>query len=387
LLRVASPGKFATFRPASQVALEKLAGFVFVWCLRRRGDPAPYQPPSPATTLSIPSTQFPAMSQPSNKRILSGIQPSGVLHLGNYFGMMKPAIRWQDEGDAFYFIADYHALTTIQDAEKLREYSRGVALDFLACGLDPEKVTLFRQSDVPVVTELTWILMTVTPFGLLERGHSFKDKTARGIEASAGLFNYPALMAADILLYDSDVVPVGKDQKQHLEMTRDIAQRVNNRFDTEIFKLPDASIEENTATVPGTDGQKMSKSYGNTIEIFLPQKKMRKSIMKLKTDSTPVEEPKDPEGSLIIDLYKLVATPEEVEAMTADFRKGGNGYGHYKQELFEKIWEHFEPMRERREKILAEKNYVDDVLEAGANRAREVAGEIMDRVRTAVGLR
>ncbi len=320
------------------------------------------------------------------KRILSGIQPSGVLHLGNYFGMMKPAIAWQERGQAFYFIANYHALTSLHDADKMREYSEGVALDFLACGLDPERTVLFRQSDVPEVAELTWILLTGTPMGLLERAHSYKDKTARGIMPSAGLFTYPVLMAADILIYDSDVVPVGKDQKQHLEMTRDIAAKMNERYGREIFKLPEASIETATATVPGTDGQKMSKSYGNTIEIFLPEKKMRKAIMKLKTDSTPVEDPKEPDGSIIIDLYKLVATEEEVEAMKADFRKGGSGYGHYKQQLFEKLWEHFEPMRRRREEILAQPGYVDDVLEAGAKKARAVAREVLDRARSATGL-
>ncbi len=319
-------------------------------------------------------------------RILSGIQPSGVLHLGNYFGMMRPSIAWQERGEAFYFIADYHAMTSLHDPELLREYSQRSALDFLACGLDPQKVCLFRQSDVPQVTELMWFLMTATGMGLLERAHSYKDKTAKGIEASAGLFTYPVLMAADILLYDSDIVPVGKDQKQHLEMTRDIAARMNTRYETEIFKLPEPSIEESTATVPGTDGQKMSKSYGNTVEIFLDEKQFRKAIMKLKTDSTPVEEPKDPEGSIIIDLYKLVATAEEVKEMEASFRAGGQGYGVYKQQLFEKLFAHFEPMRARREEILDEPDYVEDVLRTGAKKARSIASKVLTRVRQATGL-
>lgn len=321
----------------------------------------------------------------SAKRILSGIQPSGTLHLGNYFGMMRPAIKWQDEGDAFYFIADYHALTSLHDAAALRENIRSVAVDFLACGLDPAKACFFRQSDVPEVTELMWLLMTLTPMGLLERGHSYKDKTSRGISANAGLFTYPVLMAADILLYDSDVVPVGKDQKQHLEMTRDIAIKVNETYG-KVFKLPEPSIEETTATVPGTDGQKMSKSYHNTIDIFLPEKPLRKLVMSLKTDSTPVEEPKETKESIILQLYSLVAAPEQVQAMEASFRAGGTGYGEYKKQLFEAIWSYFAPMRERREAILAEPAFVDKVLAQGAERAREVARGVLDRTRKAVGL-
>src|SRR5438046_2685640 len=224
-------------------------------------------------------------------RILSGIQPSGVLHIGNYFGMMRPAIKLQKEGETFYFIADYHALTSVRNPEALRENSRRVALDFLACGLDPERAALFRQSDVPQVTELAWILATVTPKGLLERAHSYKDKVARGLSASAGLFNYPVLMAADILIYDSDLVPVGKDQKQHLEMTRDMATKFNETFG-DVFKLPEPHIQSTTETVPGVDGQKMSKSYGNTIDIFGAEKETRKRIMSMVTDSTPVEAPK-----------------------------------------------------------------------------------------------
>jgi tryptophanyl-tRNA synthetase len=227
-------------------------------------------------------------------RILSGIQPSGALHIGNYFGMMRPAIALQAEGEALYFIADYHALTTVRDPETLRANSQRVAVDFLACGLDPERATLFRHSDVPQVTELAWILSTVAPMGLLERAHSYKDKLARGVAPTVGLFNYPVLMAADILIYDSDVVPVGKDQKQHVEMTRDLAVKINETFG-QVFKLPEPRINLQTQVVPGLDGQKMSKSYGNNIDIFGDEKETRKRVMSIVTDSTPVEAPKDPE--------------------------------------------------------------------------------------------
>src|SRR5881398_96596 len=259
-------------------------------------------------------------------RILSGIQPSGVLHIGNYFGMMRPAIELQKEGETFYFVADYHALTSLHDAQALRENSRRVALDFLACGLDPERSALFRQSDVPQVAELAWILSTVTPMGLLERAHSYKDKTARGMAASAGLFTYPVLMAADILIYDSDVVPVGKDQKQHIEITRDIAVKTNETFG-EIFKLPEPRIQAATETVPGLDGQKMSKSYGNTIDIFGDEKEMRKRVMSIVTDSAAVDAPKDPAQSTIFKLYSLLASKDEIADMRERFLKGGAGYG------------------------------------------------------------
>ncbi len=286
-------------------------------------------------------------------RILSGIQPSGVLHIGNYFGMMRPAIALQAEGEAFYFIADYHALTSLRDPKTLRENSRRVALDFLACGLDPERAALFLQSDVPQVTELAWILSTVTPVSRLELAHSYKDKVARGVAANAGLFTYPVLMAADILIYDSDVVPVGKDQKQHVEITRDIATRMNEAFG-EVFKLPEPRIQTATETVPGLDGQKMSKSYGNTIDIFGEEKETRKRIMSIVTDSTPVESPKNPDGSTIVQLFSLFATEAETNAMKEAFRKGGTGYGDFKKQLAERLWEYFEPMRQRRAEILAE---------------------------------
>jgi tryptophanyl-tRNA synthetase len=325
-------------------------------------------------------------------RILSGIQPTGILHIGNYFGMMRPAIALQESeaNETFYFIADYHALTTITDAETLRANSRQVALDFLACGLDVERGTLFRQSDVPQVAELTWILSTVTPKALLERGHSYKDKVARGLPASAGLFSYPVLMAADILIYDSDLVPVGKDQKQHLEMTRDIAVKFNETFgsepDGQIFKLPEPQIQAATETVPGSDGQKMSKSYGNTIDIFGEEKQTRKRVMSIVTDSSPVEAPKDPTNSTIVQLYSLFATNEETETMREAFRKGGTGYGEFKKQLFAKLWEYFEPMRKRRAEILKDPGYIDAVLKRGAERANAEADKVMERVRSAVGL-
>ena len=324
-------------------------------------------------------------------RILSGIQPSGVLHIGNYFGMMRPAIALQAEGEAFYFIADYHALTSVRDPKALRENIRRVALDFLACGLDPERAALFRQSDVPQVTELAWILSTIAPMGLLERSHSYKDKLARGMPPSVGLFSYPVLMAADILIYDSDVVPVGKDQKQHIEITRDLAVKINETFgqsepDGRIFKLPKPRIQAATEVVPGIDGQKMSKSYGNNIDIFGDEKEMRKRVMSIVTDSTPVEAPKDASRSTIFQLYSLVASKSEIADMREKFQKGGTGYGDFKKELFEKLWEYFTPMRKRREEILADKSYIDNVLARGAERANQIANQVMERVRQAVGL-
>jgi tryptophanyl-tRNA synthetase len=319
-------------------------------------------------------------------RILSGIQPSGLLHIGNYFGMMKPAIALQDEGEALYFIADYHALTSVRDPDVLRENVRRVAVDFLAAGLDPERAALFKQSDVPQVTELTWILSTVAPKGLLERAHSYKDKLARGLAPMVGLFSYPVLMAADILIYDSDIVPVGKDQKQHIEITRDLAAKMNEQFG-QIFKLPEARINPDTQVVPGLDGQKMSKSYGNNIDIFGDEKETRKRVMSIVTDSTPVEAPKDPAKSTTFQLYSLFASKDEIARMRERFETGGTGYGDFKKELFEKLWEYFSPMRKRREEILADKLYIDNVLLRGAKRANEVADDVMTRVRAAVGLR
>lgn len=318
-------------------------------------------------------------------RILSGIQPSGSLHVGNYFGMIQPAIALQAEGEAFYFIANYHALTSLRNPEALRQNSRQVAVDFLACGFEPERGALFLQSDVPSVTELAWILATLAPMGLLERAHSYKDKLARGMSASAGLFTYPVLMAADILIYDSDIVPVGKDQKQHIEITRDLAVKMNEQYGS-VFKLPEARIKETTETVPGIDGQKMSKSYGNTIDIFGDEKETRKRVMSIVSDSKPIEAPKEPLMSTIFQLYSLVASEDEIEQMRGKFLQGGTGYGDFKKQLFEKLWVYFEPMRKRREEILRDPAYVDNVLARGAERANQEADKVMARVRSAVGL-
>jgi tryptophanyl-tRNA synthetase len=318
-------------------------------------------------------------------RYLTGFQPTGSLHIGNYFGALRPAIELQNKGEAFYFIADFHALTTIHDPKILRELVRGVAIDSLACGLDPKKACFFRQSDIPSVAELSWILSTVTPMGLLERAHSYKDKLAHGISPTHALFAYPSLMAADILLYESDIVPVGKDQKQHLEITRDVAVKFNELYGS-IFKLPIPEIRDEVATVIGLDGQKMSKSYGNTIGLFLEEKVLRKKIMSIVTDSTPVEAPKDPAASTIVSLYRLFATPKEVSAMEEDFRAGGFGYGDFKGRLFEIVWERFAPMRRLRDELLEDPGYINKVLAEGATRAREVAEQTISRVRNAVGL-
>lgn len=318
-------------------------------------------------------------------RILSGIQPSGTLHLGNYFGMMKPSIELQNRGEAFYFIADLHALTTVHDAGELSENIRNVAIDFIACGLDPRRACFFRQSQVPAVTELAWILSTLTPMGLLERSHSYKDKLSRGIAPSHGLFAYPVLMAADILIYDSDVVPVGSDQKQHIEITRDLVIKFNETYGSTL-KLPEPSIREEAAIVPGIDGEKMSKSYGNTIGIFEEESSMLKKIMSLKTDSAALEAPKNVENSTILALYKLVAHPDDYSQMESEFRAGGIGYGDFKKRLFGALFEYFAPMRQRRREILAEPGYVEMVLREGRERANQVAEEVMSRVRSATGL-
>lgn len=319
-------------------------------------------------------------------RILSGIKPTGRLHIGNYFGMMRPSIEWQDRGDAFYFIADYHALTTQRDPQKLREDTRNVAIDFLACGLDPAKVTFFKQSDVPQVTELSWLLSVLTPMGLLERCHAYKDAVAKGFAASHGLFAYPVLMAADILIYDADIVPVGKDQKQHVEVTRDLAIKMNETYGDGVLKLPEESILPELATIPGLDGQKMSKSYNNTIELFAEEKALKKKIMSIQTDSTPVEAPKDPANSTIVGLYKLFASPADVEVMENEFRAGGVGYGEFKKRLFATIWEYFAAARQRRAELEKDPGFVDKVLQTGAERASEVASATLFRVRKAMGL-
>ena len=317
-------------------------------------------------------------------RILTGIQPSGKLHWGNYFGAMKSMFDLQEKGeDMFMFIANFHAMTTVRDGEALRAATRDVALDYLACGIDPERTVMYRQSDVPEVQELAWYLSCLTPMGLLERCHSYKDKMAHGFEATHGLFAYPVLMAADILIMNSDLVPVGKDQKQHLEVTRDLAQKFNNAYG-EIFKLPDAYIPETVATIPGTDGQKMSKSYHNTIELFDPS--VKKKVMGIVTDSTPMEAPKEPDGNSIYELYKLFATPDEVADMAAKFRAGGYGYGHAKKALLEAYHRLFDPFRARREELERDPARLEDILAEGARKARAAAAPTMEKVRRAVGL-
>ncbi len=320
-------------------------------------------------------------------RFLTGLQPSGQLHIGNYFGAIQPAVQLQEQGEGYYFVANYHAMTTMETAQQLHANTRDLALDLLACGLDPEKSVFFVQSAVPEVNELAWILSTVCPMGLLERCHSYKDKVAKGFAASHALFAYPALMAADILLYDADAVPVGKDQKQHLEVTRDLAIKVNERFASDVLRIPEPMINEVTAVVPGLDGQKMSKSYGNTLPIFGEEKAMRKLInRKVVTDTTPLEDPKPTEGSIILSLFKLFATADEYARMVRDFEAGGIGYGQFKKELFEAYWEFFRAARERREELLAEDGYVEAVLRDGAARARVTASQVLDRVRQAAGL-
>lgn len=319
-------------------------------------------------------------------RILTGLQPSGKLHVGNFFGAMEPAVRLQDRGEAFYFIADYHAMTSSHNPVALRENVRELAIDFLACGLDPARAVFFRQSAVPEVNELAWLLSTVCPMSLLAKCHSYKDKTAQGIAANHGLFAYPVLMAADILLYDSNQVPVGKDQKQHLEVTRDLAVKFNEIYGDGTVILPDPIIREDTAVVVGLDGRKMSKSYHNTLPIFGDEKPLKKLIMKITTDSTPVEDPKPTESSTILSLYKLFASPADYATMVADHERGGVGYGDFKKRLADAYWDYFAPMRARRAEILADPGWVDEVLAAGALRAREGAAKVLERVRRAVGL-
>jgi tryptophanyl-tRNA synthetase len=318
------------------------------------------------------------------KRILSGVQPTGKLHLGNYFGAVRQHIALQDEGECFYFIADYHSMTTVADAEQRRQLVRDVALDYLALGLDPQKAILFRQSDVPEVTELAWMLSCVTNMGLLERATSYKDKVDKGIEASVGLFTYPVLMAADILIYRSNLVPVGEDQVQHLEMTRDMAGKFNRAYG-DIFPLPDARLVKHGAKVPGTDGQKMSKSYNNTIEIFAEGKPLKKSVMGIVTDSTPVESPKNPDKDTVFALYCLFATEEERSALAERYRAGGMGYGEAKGMLLTKIDEQFGPTREKRKQLAADPAIVEDMLRQGAAKARAEAQATMKLVRAAAG--
>lgn len=318
------------------------------------------------------------------KRSLSGIQPSGILHLGNYFGAIKQFIDNQDKTEGFYFLVDYHALTSLSDPEALRKNTYDAVLDFLALGLDPEKSTIYIQSDIPECTELAWILSNVAPMGLLERAHSYKDKLAKGIAANVGLFTYPVLMAADILLYDAHVVPVGKDQKQHLEMTRDIATKFNLQYG-ETFVVPEPQIIESLATVPGIDGQKMSKSYGNTIQMFASKKQLKKQIMSIVTDSATLEEPKNPDNNITA-LYKLFASEEKVEEMKQKFIAGNYGYGHAKTELLNAILEYFAEARAKREELEKNPEYVEKVLRDGQRKAREIASKKMIEVKKAIGL-
>ena len=319
-------------------------------------------------------------------RVLSGIQPTGRFHCGNYFGAIRQYIALQTHEQAFYFIADLHALTTVRDPQQLRDFTHDAALDLLALGLDPAQATLFRQSDVPEVSELTWLLMTVTQMHLLEKCHAYKDKKAKGLAADAGLFTYPVLMAADIIIYDSDLVPVGADQVQHIEVARDVAQRFNNIYQREVFVLPQPYVLDASAKVPGVDGEKMSKSYGNTIEIFEAPKKVRKKIMSIKTDSTPVEDPKNPDTDCVFALYKLFADQAQQDALAARYRQGGMGYGEAKQQLYDAAMDYYAAARERREKLAADPHTLEDILQAGAATARAKAGEVLDRARDACGL-
>lgn len=320
-------------------------------------------------------------------RVLSGIQPSGALHLGNYFGMMRRMIQYQQDPNntLFCFIVNYHALTTVFDAELLRRRTFEAACDFLALGIDPDRSVFWIQSDVPEVTELTWLLSNVTSVGLLERAHSYKDKISKGITPNHGLFSYPVLMAADILLYEGEIVPVGKDQKQHLEMTRDIAMRFNNTYG-ETFVIPEPDIAEDVAVVPGIDGQKMSKSYGNTIDIFSDYETLRKRVMSIVTDPTPVDQPKNPDKCTLFAIYSLFLTPEQREELRQRYLRPGLKYSDVKKELIEVIWNHFAPYREKREYYLSHPDVVFDILKTGAQKAREIAREVLDRARRNVGL-
>lgn len=321
-------------------------------------------------------------------RALSGIQPTGPFHWGNYFGAIQQYIALQDECDdgSFYFIANLHALTTVRDPKMLRQYTLAGAMDLLALGLDPEKATLFVQSDVPEVSELCWLLLTGTPMGLLERCVSYKDKLAKGIKADAGLFTYPVLQAADILAYDATVVPVGEDQLQHIEVCRDLAQSFNHHFG-ETFVLPKGKVLDQSARVPGTDGEKMSKSYGNTLAVFDEVKPQKKQIMRIQTDSRPMEDPKDPEGDVLFDLLKLVANEEELTRWSATYKAGGFGYGDVKKALAEASERYWAPARERRAEWVAKPDEVREILAAGAAKARARAGETLRRAQEACGLK
>jgi len=319
-------------------------------------------------------------------KVLSGIQPTGPIHWGNYFGAIRQCIALQDNEQAFYFIANLHALTTVRDAAKLRQYTFDVALDLLALGLDPNKATLFVQSDVPEVSQLCWILLTGAPMGLLERCVAYKDKVAKGLPADAGLFNYPVLQAADILAYDSDTVPVGADQVQHIEVCRDLAGSFNHQFGN-VFVMPKAYVLDASARVPGTDGEKMSKSYNNTLAVFEDAKAQRKQIMRIVTDSRPMDQPKDPAGDVLYDLYSLVATESEREAIEAMYRRGGFGYGEIKKALADAAEKFFAEPRARRADLAAHPEHIREVLAAGAVKARKKAAEVLKRAQDACGIK
>ncbi len=318
------------------------------------------------------------------KRTLSGIKPTGTPHLGNYLGMLRPALAMQKTHDTFYFIADYHALTSVTDPGELRESCYDLVAVFDALGMDFERNVFFRQSDVPEVTELTWLLSCVTPMGLLERAHAYKDKREKGEDISHGLFSYPVLMAADILLYDSHEVPVGRDQKQHLEMTRDIAQRFNHLYG-ETFVIPDARIEDEVATIPGVDGRKMSKSYGNEIPLFATEKELRKRVMRIVTDSKGVEDVKEPDTCNVFQIFRQFAGPEQRAEWAARYRAGGMGYGEIKLATFAAINEHVAPFRERYFAVRDDKAHLEAILADGGERARAVGREVLRRARHRVG--
>ena len=319
-------------------------------------------------------------------RVLSGIQPSGVLHIGNYLGMIQPMVASQENSELFCFIADLHSLTSVFNAKQHYDLTNEAIVDLCALGMDPDKSVFWVQSDVPEVTELTWYLSTVTPVGLLERCHSYKDKVAKNLPANNGLFSYPVLMAADILMYQSNVVPVGKDQKQHVEVARDIAIKFNQTYG-EAFTIPEPRIKEDVAVIPGVDGQKMSKSYGNTLDIFGPESQLRKRVMSVVTDPTPLESPKDPDKSIVFAIYKLFASAEKTADMEQKLRKGGFGYGDAKKELFSVLWEYFLPFREKRSHLAANRDYIAEVRKKGADKARAAGLPTLDKVRKLVGVK
>lgn len=320
------------------------------------------------------------------QRILSGIQPSGEPHLGNFWGAMQRHVALQDDHESFIFLANYHALTTLRDGDRLRDLTRELALDYLAIGLNPKKTTLFRQSDVPEHTELMWILSCLTPMGLLERCHAWKDAQAKGKkETTAGLFNYPVLMAADILIYQPDLVPVGKDQKQHVEVARDLAGTFNHLYG-DTFKLPEPNIPDEVAVIPGIDGQKMSKSYHNTITLFGTDKELEKEVLSIVTDSTPVNAPKNPDTCTVFQLYRHVASSDEISALEKQYKAGGMGYGDAKKSLLKKLHETLDPYRKKRVELARNVDYVEEVLNQGAKRARTLAQSTLDEVKKRVGL-